>query len=232
MNHTAKILLVEDDPNLGYMTQEGLELQNFSVVLARDGDEGLSLFLKGAFDLCLIDVMLPKKDGFNLAKAIRKINGEMPIIFLTAKSLKEDKIQGLRIGADDYITKPFSMEELVLRMQAVLRRSRKMVAEEPVRQIFEIGEYRFNAKEQSLEHPQAKRKLTHRESELLRLLCLHKEKILERETALKLIWEEDTFFNSRSMDVYLSKLRKYLSLDSRIAITNMHGKGFRLHVGE
>jgi DNA-binding response OmpR family regulator len=232
MNPTAKILLVEDDPNLGYMTQEGLELQNFSIVLARDGDEGLALFLKQPFDLCLIDVMLPKKDGFSLAKAIRKVKGDLPIIFLTAKSLKEDKIEGLRIGADDYITKPFSMEELVLRMQAVLRRSRKMVMDEPMQHVFEIGEYRFNADEQTLHHAKEKRKLTHRESELLRLLCMHQEKILERETALKLIWEEDTFFNSRSMDVYLSKLRKYLNLDQRVAITNQHGKGFRLHVGK
>lgn len=230
MEIAAKILLVEDDPNLGYITQEGLELQGFSVVRARDGQEGLQLFADGQFDLLLLDIMMPLKDGFSLAGECRQKRPDVPIIFLTAKSLREDKIAGFRHGADDYITKPFSMEELVLRIQAVLRRSRREDATSASATDFVIGEFRFDADRQQLSHPKQEKHLTYREAELLRLLCLQQNQILERETALKSIWRDDSFFNARSMDVYISKLRKYLSLDDRIAITNVHGKGFRLTV--
>jgi len=230
METGARILLVEDDPNLGYITQEGLELHGFSVTRARDGEEGLQLFLQGPFDLCLFDIMMPQKDGFTLAVECRQIRADIPIIFLTAKSLREDKIAGFQHGADDYITKPFSMEELILRIQAVLRRSRHLNAGSETGTSFSIGDYRFDADRQELSHPRQTKHLTYREAELLRLLCIHQNRILERETALKSIWQDDSFFNARSMDVYISKLRKYLNLDDRIAITNVHGKGFRLTV--
>jgi DNA-binding response OmpR family regulator len=230
MEIKAKILLVEDDPNLGYITQEGLELQGFSVVRAKDGQEGLRLFLEGPFDLCLFDIMMPQKDGFTLASECRQAIPDVPIIFLTAKSLREDKVAGFRHGADDYVTKPFSMEELILRIQAVLRRSRRVDAASEAVTCFALGDYRFDADRQELSHPQLVKHLTYREAELLRLLCIHQNRILERETALKSIWQDDSFFNARSMDVYVSKLRKYLSMDDRIAITNVHGKGFRLTV--
>jgi two-component system OmpR family response regulator len=222
-----KILLVEDDPNLGFMTQEALELQGFLVTLAEDGDKAEQNFLKNKFDLCIIDIMLPIKDGFTLARDFRKIDSDIPIIFLTAKALKEDKIEGFRIGCDDYITKPFSTEELVLRMQAVLRRSHGGPKLQE-KQIFEIGDFSFDANHQMLKIGNDERRLTYKESELLRLLCLHKNKILERDMALKIIWNDDSFFTGRSMDVYITKLRRYLKEDPKIQIMNIHGKGFKL----
>jgi DNA-binding response OmpR family regulator len=171
--------------------------------------------------------MLPVKDGFSLARDFRKIDPEIPIIFLTAKALKEDKIEGFRIGCDDYITKPFSVEELVLRMQAVLRRSQGGLKPQE-KQIFEIGDFSFDAGHQTLKIGSEEKKLTYKESELLRLLCLHKNKILERDVALKIIWNDDSFFTARSMDVYITKLRRYLKADPKIQIVNIHGKGFKL----
>ncbi len=227
-----KILLIEDDPNLGFILQEALELQNFLVTRCEDGEAGQAAFLTGQFDLCLIDVMLPKKDGFSLAREIRKINQEIPLIFLTAKSLKEDRIEGFKIGGDDYISKPFSMEELILRIQAVLKRTQKNREPIPTENIFAIGNYSFNFERQLLKINDHEQKLTDKESELLRLLCMHQNQILEREVALNLIWGDDSFFNARSMDVYISKLRKYLKKDTRIEITNVHGKGFRLAVNQ
>lgn len=223
------VLLVEDDPNLGTITQESLELQGFLVTLAEDGEKAHSLFLKKSFDLCLIDVMLPIKDGFTLAGEIRQINRNVPIIFLTAKSMKEDKIEGFKLGGDDYITKPFSMEELVLRIQAVLRRSHPGFKSQDADE-FKIASYTFDIKRQVLKRNKTEKKLTHKETELLRLLCMHQNAILEREVALKLIWGDDSFFNARSMDVYITKLRKYLQDDDRILINNIHGKGFKLIV--
>jgi len=225
-----KILLVEDDPNLGTILEESLELQGFSVIRCEDGEEAHSAFLQERFDLCLIDVMLPKKDGFNLARDIRHISQDMPIIFLTAKSLKEDRIKGFKIGGDDYITKPFSMEELILRIQAVLKRIgiKTEIKEDPLE--FTIGDYIFNYEGHILQYDQETRKLTHKEAELLRLLCLHVNKTLEREVALKHIWDDDSYFTTRSMDVYISKLRKYLKSDQRIEILNIHGKGFKMIV--
>lgn len=224
-----RLLLVEDDPNLGFITQEALELQGYAVTLARDGEKAYDLFLKEAYELCLIDVMLPVKDGFALAGEIRQINRHIPIIFLTAKALKEDKIEGFRLGCDDYITKPFSTEELGLRIQAVLRRSYPG-ANSVKEDVFKIGKFRFNAVHQLLQQGETKQKLTNKESELLRLLCLHQNAVLERDVALKLIWGNDSFFNARSMDVYITKLRKYLSSDPRIEIVNIHGRGFKLTV--
>jgi two-component system OmpR family response regulator len=222
-----KMLLVEDDPNLGLVTQEALELQGFLVTLAEDGDKAERNFLKNRFDLCIIDVMLPVKDGFSLAKAFRKIDPDIPIIFLTARALKEDKIEGFHIGCDDYITKPFSIEELVLRIQAVLRRSH--VGSKPQEnQVFQIGDFTFDANRQALKVGNDAKRLTYKESELLRLLCLHKNKILERDVALNLIWNDDSFFTARSMDVYITKLRRYLKADPQIHIVNIHGKGFKL----
>ena len=230
LKNSAKILLIEDDPNLGLILQENLELHDFNVELCVDGEEGKTSFLQNQFDLCLLDVMLPKKDGFTLAGEIRKINQDIPIIFLTAKSLKEDRIEGFKIGGDDYITKPFSMEELLLRIQAVLKRSRHSTVEENKR-VFSIGDYEFDAEKQVLQIHDNKQKLNYKETELLRLLCLHKNAIMERELALKLIWGDDNFFNGRSMDVFITKLRKYLKEDSEIQIVNVHGKGFKLVVG-
>jgi two-component system response regulator VicR len=225
-----KILLIEDDPNLGTILEESLELQGFSVTRCEDGEEGHSVFLEGKFDLCLIDVMLPRKDGFSLARDIRKTDENIPIIFLTAKSMKEDRIEGFRIGGDDYITKPFSMEELFLRIQAVLKRSTKDTSVGKEQNQFSIGDYIFDYERHVLSFQQNKRRLTSKESELLRLLCLHLNQTLEREVALKMIWGDDSFFAGRSMDVYVSKLRKYLKEDGRVEIMNVHGKGFKLVV--
>lgn len=225
----ARILLVEDDPNLGSITEEALELHGFKVTLCKDGKEGLSCFLKHRVELCLVDVMLPVKDGFTLAEDIRKIDPQIPLIFLTAKSLKEDRIKGFQAGGDDYITKPFSMEELVLRIRAVLRRVNTLNSADPD-QAYEVGDYLFDYQHYLLKHHTDERKLTFKEAELLRLLLLHQNQILDRELALDHIWGEATYFTSRSMDVYISKLRKYLKDDSRIDIANIHGRGFKLTI--
>ena len=227
---TIKILVVEDDPNLGYILQEALELEGYGVTRCEDGVDGLSTFQKNKFDLCLVDVMLPKKDGFSLAKNIRSLNSDIPIIFLTAKSLKEDRVEGFKIGGDDYITKPFSMEELILRIQAVLKRSYSHQARANDQKKFKLGNYDFDYEQSLLQLENKTQKLTHKESELLRLLCLQKNQVLERDMALKHIWGDNSFFTARSMDVYISKLRKYLSNDSRIEIVNVHGKGYRLNI--
>lgn len=224
-----KILLIEDDPNLGFILNENLELQGFKVKLCSDGEEGVAAYHQEVFDLCLIDVMLPKKDGFTLAREIRKTNQDIPIIFLTAKSLKDDRIEGFKIGGDDYITKPFSMEELVLRIQAVLKRTNP-IAEHKGKNIFTIGKYTFDYDQQNLQISSKPQKLTSKESELLKLLCLHINDTLERELALKLVWGEDSYFNGRSMDVFISKLRKYLRADRNVEIVNVHGRGFKLVV--
>jgi DNA-binding response OmpR family regulator len=223
-----KILLVEDDPNLGFLIEENLEMQGFAVQLCRDGEAGLAAFQQENFDLCLLDVMLPKKDGFELASEIRRHSQRLPIIFLTAKSLKEDRIEGFKLGGDDYVTKPFSLEELVLRIQAVLKRSAGAVDATSNRH--EIGEFIFDYEKQILQHGDKQQKLTAKEAELLNLLCLHKNEVLDRQAALKKIWGEDNYFNGRSMDVFISKLRKYLSGDARIEIKNIHGRGFKLIV--
>ena len=224
-----RILLVEDDPNLGYILRENLELQGFSVNLCSDGEEGKRAFLRSVFELCLIDVMLPAKDGFSLAREIRDLDDSIPIIFLTAKSLKEDRIEGFKIGGDDYVTKPFSMEELSLRIQAVLKRTGTARPGNQKR-VYSIGDFEFDYEQRRLKRGKDEKKLTYKEGELLKLLCVHMNTILERSIALDLIWGDDSVFNARSMDVFITKLRKYLQRDARIEIVNVHGKGFKLMV--
>jgi DNA-binding response OmpR family regulator len=224
----AKILLTEDDPNLGMLLQEYLQAKGFTTDLAKNGEQGLNFFLeKGGYDMCIFDVMMPKKDGFSLAKEIRMKDKDVPIIFLTAKSMKEDAIHGFKVGADDYITKPFSMEELLMRMKAILRRINK---QEPDIQVnnFKIGAYDFDSQTNNLIINDSQNKLTTKESELLKLLCQNKNQSVSRSFALKLIWGDDSYFNARSMDVYITKLRKHLKGDPSLQIMNMHGEGFKL----
>jgi DNA-binding response OmpR family regulator len=229
-NVKTQILLVEDDPNLGTLLQEYLEAKGFETKLANDGKKGFDAFCKQEFDLLLLDVMMPVKDGITLAKEIRVTDKNVPIIFLTAKSMKEDTIEGFNAGADDYITKPFSMEELLARVTAVLRRSNKQRVHNTEETTFAIGNYSFNSETQQLVHNGAEQKLTTKESQLMRLLCVHKNDVLDRNFALKTIWHDDNYFNGRSMDVYIAKLRKYLKDDSKVEIVNVHGKGFKLLV--
>ncbi len=228
--NTIKLLLVEDDPNLGTMLKEFLETENFEVSLGTDGKEGLDLYQHQVFDICVLDVMIPKMDGFTLAKLIRQRNTSIPIIFLTAKSLKEDKIKGFQIGADDYLTKPFSMEELKLRLNAVLKRTMLNQEEDDAGKIYEIGDFRFDFTTQLLEINDEKQRLTTKEAQLLRLLCRNLNKVTEREIALKRIWGNDDYFTARSMDVFITKLRKYLKKDPTVEILNVHGTGFKLTV--
>lgn len=223
-----RLLLVEDDPNLGQILNEYLMLKGYETTLCRDGEEGLKTFKREQFDLCLFDVMLPKKDGFSMAKEIRKEDTVTPIIFLTAKSMKEDTIEGFKIGGDDYITKPFSMEELLLRIQAILRRTAESNPQISDQKTFEFGSFRFDYDKQMLIRNGEQTKLTSKESELLRLLCLHMNQPLDRSVALKIIWRDDSYFNARSMDVYIAKLRKLLKADESIQIITLHGSGFKL----
>lgn len=222
-----KILLVEDDVNLGTILSEYLALKNMNVDLCNDGIEGLEKFNSEKYDLCLLDVMMTKKDGFTLAKEIRTINKSVPIIFLTAKSMQKDKIEGLQIGADDYITKPFNTEELLLRIHAILKRS-KSIYEGSNSGIYKVGKYVFNYSKRELKYKRSLQSLTFKEAELLRLLCENKNNILRRELALTEIWTEGNYFTSRSMDVYITKLRNYLKSDRSIQIENVHGVGFKL----
>mgnify|MGYP001547433260 CR=1 FL=1 len=224
---TTKILLAEDDPNLGKLLQEYLDAKGYTTVLATNGKEGGEQVRKGNFDLCLLDVMMPVKDGYTLAKEIRTINHDIPIVFLTAKSMKEDTIEGFNAGADDYITKPFSMEELLLRLKAILRRTKGGALNMEQTQ-FTIGDYKYDYTRQMLEYGDKPQKLTSKEADLLRLLALHKNEVLDRSFALNTIWGDDSYFNSRSMDVYIAKLRKYLKDDPNVEIMNIHGRGFRL----
>ena len=218
MDDQLKILLCEDDENLGMLLREYLQAKGYNAELCVDGEAGYKAFLKTKFDICVLDVMMPKKDGFTLAQEIRQANAEMPIIFLTAKILKEDILEGFRLGADDYITKPFSMEELVFRIEAILRRVRGKKNKEST--LYHIGSFTFDTQKQT--------KLTTKENELLALLCSHANEILQRDFALKTIWIDDNYFNARSMDVYITKLRKHLKDDPQIEIINIHGKGYKL----
>ncbi len=227
----VKLLVVEDDPNLGQILTEYLEIKGYYPVLCKDGEEGFETFRDGEFDFCILDIMLPKKDGFSLAKEIRALDKAVPIVFLTAKSLKEDTIEGLKIGADDYITKPFSMEELVLRMTAILRRTETgNPATEPKELSF--GCFLFEPNQHILKSPTTTHQLTSKENDLLKLLCLNSNQILDRSVALKLIWKDDSYFNARSMDVYIAKLRKLLREDESVQILTIHGQGFKLVVSD
>ena len=228
----TKVLLVEDDPNLGSLLKEYLEAKGYSTVLATDGKKGYDVFSKDKFGICILDVMMPIKDGFTLAKEIRVLDANIPIVFLTAKSMKEDAIEGFSVGADDYITKPFSMEELLLRIKAILRRAEGKSSKNSDQTDFNIGKYKFDYKHQVLDLKGVQHKLTTKEAELLKLLCLHANDVLDRNFALKSIWNDDNYFNGRSMDVYIAKLRKYLKDDAAVELINVHGKGFKLLTGK
>ena len=228
MEETIKILLCEDDENLGMLLREYLQAKGYSTVLCPDGEQGIKEFTKNKYDIAVLDVMMPKKDGFTLAQDIRQANADLPIIFLTAKTLKEDILEGFKIGADDYITKPFSMEELVFRVEAILRRVRGKKTKEST--LYHIGKFVFDTQKQLLTIGDQQTKLTTKENELLALLCSHANEILQRDFALKTIWIDDNYFNARSMDVYITKLRKHLKDDDQIEIINIHGKGYKLIV--
>lgn len=226
MSNKTNILLVEDDPNLGLLLSEYLNAKGFNCTLKVNGQEGYDTFIKESFDFLIFDVMMPIKDGFTLAEEIRGVDKNVPILFLTAKSLKEDTLKGFKVGADDYMTKPFSMEVLIARINAILRRT--PTSTEAKNGIYEIGLFRFNHQLQKLTTDNSETKLTTKENELLKLLCKNKNGILERNDALKAVWGDDNYFNGRSMDVYIAKLRKHLKLDDSIEIINVHGKGFKL----
>lgn len=229
-----RILLCEDDQNFGDVLRSYLEMHDFDVTLATDGVAGMDCYRKGEFDLCIFDVMMPKKDGFTLAKEIREQDREMPIIFLTAKTLKDDVLQGFKIGADDYITKPFNSEELLYRIQAVLKRSQNLVKKEDDQKEFNIGKhFHFNYPLRILSFNEEETdKLSPKEAQLLKMFCQHLNDILPRSEALTKIWGEDNYFTARSMDVFVTKLRKYLKRDENIEIVNIHGNGFQLLVKE
>ena len=230
-NSKPKILLCEDDPNLGMVLKNYLELNDYDVVLERDGRLGLAAFQREKFDLCLLDVMMPHMDGFSLAEDIRDINPDVPLFFLSAKTMKEDIIQGYKLGADDYITKPFDSEVLLLKIRAILKRNEELNKEQANIE-FDLGDYHFNPKLRELSVHGKMQTLSPKENELLKMLAEYKNDLLPREIALKKIWGSDTYFNGRSMDVYIAKLRKYLKEDSKLEIVNIHGNGFRLVVTE
>ncbi len=224
-----KILLCEDDSNLGLVLKNFLELNDYEVTLERDGRLGLGAFQREKFDLCLLDVMMPNVDGFTLAEEIRDIDPDVPLFFLSAKTLKEDILQGYRLGADDYITKPFDSDVLMHKIKAIIKRNEEdhKVTDNIE---FELGAYHFNPKLRELKIKDSTQILSPKENELLKMLSEYKNDLLTREKALKKIWGSDTYFNGRSMDVYIAKLRKYLKEDSTIEIVNIHGNGFRLVV--
>lgn len=223
----AHLLLVEDNDTLGFILKEYLEMKSYKVTLAKDGREGLRCFKKGGFDLCILDIMMPERDGFSLATLFREINENIPIIFLTAKSLKEDILKGFDLGADDYIVKPVEEDELLARIKAVLRRS---MPPEPIETQFQIGEYYFDFNNQKLSRGEEERLLTEREAKILQLLCINQGKLLHRQQVLKNVWKNSDYFTRRSMDVFISRLRKYLSADERIQINNVYGSGFILKI--
>lgn len=227
---TYKVLLVEDDSNFGQVLKNYLELNDFTVELARDGILGLAAFRREKFDICLLDVMMPNMDGFTLAEEIRNVDPDVPLFFLSAKSMKEDILSGYKLGADDYITKPFDSEVLLHKIKAILKRNQELQEKQHAQVEFEIGQYHFNSKLRTLEMGGDSRTLSPKENELLQMLCEYMNDLLPRETALKRIWGSDTYFNGRSMDVYIAKLRKYLKEDSSVEIVNIHGNGFRLVV--
>ena len=225
-----KILLAEDDPNLGMVVREFLiSKAGYDVVLCRDGVEAMETFKEQNFDLCILDVMMPQKDGFTLGREIRSINKNIPILFATAKAMLDDKKEGFGIGADDYITKPFSMDELIMRVEAVMRRVSDIKRTEE-QQHFLIGKFEFDPRTQVLIHGKEQRKLTAKESEMLEALCEKTNQTVKREDLLLRVWHDDSYFNGRSMDVYLSKLRKYLSSDPSVEIITLHGSGYKLIV--
>lgn len=226
-----KILYVEDDVYLSFVTKDNLELKGYEIIWKEDGEAALTAFSENKFDLCIVDIMLPKLDGFSLAEAIRRKNEDIPILFLSAKTLKEDRIKGLKLGADDYITKPFSIEELVLKIEVFLKRNKvKKIA--PKQLITEVGKFQFNFENLELSNGETSTRLTLREAELLNLFCQNKNKLLKKEEILNTLWQDDSYFLSRSLDVFVSRLRKLLKKDSRLKIENIHGVGFIFKVEE
>ena len=225
-NKKPKILLCEDDTNLGMVLKNYLELNDFEVVLERDGRLGLAAFQREKFDICLLDVMMPNMDGFTVAEEIRDVDPDMPLFFISAKTMKEDIIQGYKLGADDYITKPFDSDVLLHKIRAILKRNEELHREEANAE-YDLGKYHFNPRLRQLT-AETTQTLSPKENELLKMLCEYKNDLLPRDVALKKIWGSDTYFNGRSMDVYIAKLRKYLTEDNTIEIVNIHGNGFRL----
>ena len=227
-----KILLVEDDTNFGQVLKNYLELNDFVVELARDGILGLAAFRREKFDMCLIDVMMPNMDGFALGDEIRNVDPDIPLFFLSAKSMKEDVLTGYKLGADDYITKPFDSDVLIHKIRAILKRNNEHQDKQHSQVDFVVGSYHFNSKLRTLKHGETQQTLSPKENELLLMLCEYKNDLLPRDVALKRIWGSDTYFNGRSMDVYIAKLRKYLKEDTNVEIVNIHGNGFRLVIPE
>ena len=225
-NEQLTILLAEDDPNLGLTLKTYLDAKGFPTKLFVNGEEAFTAYKNEKFDFCILDVMMPIKDGFTLAKEIREIDKKIPILFLTAKSMDEDKRKGYNIGGDDYMTKPFSLDELIMKIEAISRRCNPYGANSD--NVFKIGQYLFNYTKQTLAINDEVQRLTSRESDLLKLLCINKNDVLDRSFALKKIWLDDSYFNARCMDVYVAKLRKYLKEDPNISIMNVHGIGFKL----
>ncbi|MBW1654809.1 response regulator transcription factor [Flavobacterium quisquiliarum] len=224
-----KILYAEDDETLAFLTKDNLEQNNYDVTHCSDGKSALNIFEEEEFDICIFDIMMPKMDGFDLAQAVRKIDVDVPIIFLSAKTLKEDRIKGLRLGADDYLVKPFSIEELLLKIEIFLKRSQKNIP--PVKTIYEVGKYQFDTKNFILFNDEEKVGLTQREAELLKLFLDHKNSVLKREQILTSLWGTDDYFMGRSLDVFISRLRKILANEDGISIENLHGIGFRFSIG-
>lgn len=225
MNEKAKILYVEDDETLSFVTKDNLELHGYQVVHCMEGESAVAAFYKEPFDLCILDVMLPKMDGFAVAGKIRDADPNIPILFLTAKSMKEDRIQGLKLGADDYITKPFSIEELILKIEVFLRRKYVTVS---INDMYKIGTFNFDYRNLTLGHGDHTRNLTQKEADLLKMLLDHKNNVVKRSVILEKLWGEDDYFLGRSMDVFISRLRKYLADDPKIKLDNIHGVGFKL----
>ncbi len=232
MNNNVKVLLVEDDPNFGSIMKSYLELNDYVVVLRTDGKQGLETVQEDSFDICILDVMMPVMDGFTLAKEIKKLHPDLPFIFLTAKSLKTDMLQGFKTGADDYITKPFDSEVLLYKLKAILKRHLQPVEDESKLLDFQVGIFTFNFTLRTLAHLEKIQTLSPKEAKLLRMLCEVQDGILLRKQALEKIWGDDNYFNGRSMDVFLARLRKYLKPDRNIEIVNIHGHGFRLIIGK
>jgi DNA-binding response OmpR family regulator len=224
----TRLLLAEDDRNLGNILRNYLNAKGFITTLCVNGQEAVDIFTTEPFDFCILDIMMPVKDGFAAATEIRAMNSRIPILFLTAKSLQEDKLKGFEIGADDYMTKPFSMEELLLRIHAILRRLEEPAKPAGGEYIYAIGNYQFDFNRQTLTIKDKEQKLTSKEAGLLRLLCQHANDVLDRPTALREVWNDDSYFNARSMDVYIVKLRKYLRDDPKVELLNVHGIGFKL----
>ena len=226
-----RILLVEDDDNMRFLLHDNLEMAGYEIIAASDGQFALSLFMREEFHLCILDVMLPRKDGFTLAADIRKLNTAVPIIFLTAKALKDDRINGFKIGADDYITKPFSIEEFLLRIEAILKRVYSAPTKADLQSTYKLANLTFDFNSQTITSPEEVLPLTSKEAKLLRLFCIHQNKVIERDIIQKAIWEDEGYFVGRSMDVFISRLRKIFRNEPTVSIQTIHGVGYKLEIG-